>query len=75
MRKRLLYLSVVIFLAALGLSWVSHGTGVIKNDVTRNIYIPKELTMPLQVKAAYSVRGFVQCEFAAPAGVKIWHEL
>ena len=56
MRKRLLYLSVAIFLGALGLSWLTHGTGVVTNDLARNIYVPKDLTMPLQVKAAYNGR-------------------
>ncbi len=56
MKKSLLYLSIVIFLAVLGLSWVTHGSGVIRNDINRNIYIPTELTMPLQVKAAYNGR-------------------
>jgi hypothetical protein len=56
MKRLLLYLSVVIFLGVLGLSWLTHGTGVIKNDVARNIWIPTELTMPLQVKAAYNGR-------------------
>jgi hypothetical protein len=56
MRKALLYLSVAIFLGALGLSWLTHGRGVVKNDIAHNIYIPKELTMPLQVKAAYNGR-------------------
>jgi len=56
MRKALLYLSVAIFLGALGLSWLTHGSGVVKNDIAHNIYIPKELTMPLQVKAAYNGR-------------------
>ncbi|MEX2365757.1 MAG: ethylbenzene dehydrogenase-related protein, partial [Pseudohongiellaceae bacterium] len=39
---------------ALGLAWVTQGTGVIKNDLDRNIYIPDELTMPLQVQAAHN---------------------
>jgi hypothetical protein len=56
MKRLLLYLSIVIFLGVLGLSWLTHGTGVIKNDIARNIYIPSELTMPLQVKAAYNGR-------------------
>ncbi|MCA1769213.1 MAG: ethylbenzene dehydrogenase-related protein [Halomonas sp.] len=38
----------------LGLAWVTQGTGVIENDLERNIYIPDELTMPLQVQAAYN---------------------
>ena len=56
MKKALLYLSIAIFLGVLGLSWLTHGTGVVSNDIARNIYIPKELTMPLQVKAAYNGR-------------------
>ena len=56
MKKTLLYLSVAIFVGVLSLSWLTHGIGVIKNDIGRNIYIPKELTMPLQVKAAYNGR-------------------
>jgi len=36
--------------------WVTQGSGVIRNDLARNIYIPQELTMPLQVKAAYNGR-------------------
>ncbi len=56
MKKELLYLAVAIFLGALGLSWLTHGTGVVTNDLGRNIYIPRDLTMPLQVKAAYNGR-------------------
>ena len=56
MKKALLYLSIAIFLGVLGLSWLTHGTGVVNNDIARNIFIPKELTMPLQVKAAYNGR-------------------
>jgi hypothetical protein len=52
-RSRLLGAAVVLFVAALAISWLFHGTGVIGNDLSRNIYIPEELTMPLQVKAAY----------------------
>jgi hypothetical protein len=55
-KRTLLYLSLAIFIAVLGLSWFTHGTGVIRNDTSRNIYIPTELTMPLQVMAAYNGR-------------------
>jgi hypothetical protein len=48
--------ALVLFLGALLLSWLTHGTSVIKNDLARNIYIPDELTLPLQVKAAYNGR-------------------
>lgn len=53
-RETLLAIAVALFVVALGVSWLFHGTGVIRNDVKRNIYIPQELTMPLQVKAAYN---------------------
>ena len=56
MKRTLLYLSLAIFLGVLALSWVTHGSGVIRNDISRNIYIPSELTMPFQVKAAYNGR-------------------
>ncbi|WP_297796405.1 ethylbenzene dehydrogenase-related protein [uncultured Marinobacter sp.] len=39
---------------AMGLAWITQGTGVIHNDPERNIYIPGQLTMPLQVKVAYN---------------------
>jgi len=54
MKRTYLYLSLLIFLGVLGVSWLTHGTGVVKNDLERNIYIPETLTMPLQVKAAYN---------------------
>ena len=52
MKRMLLYLSLVIFFGMLGVSWLSHGTGVVRNDASRNIFIPDELMMPFQVKAA-----------------------
>lgn len=54
MRKLLVYLSIVIFLAVLGLSWITHGTGIVRNESDRQISIPKPLTVPLQVQAAYN---------------------
>ncbi|EAZ99854.1 ethylbenzene dehydrogenase-related protein [Marinobacter sp. ELB17] len=39
---------------ALGLAWVTQGSGVIEDDPERNISIPDELNMPLQVQAAYN---------------------
>src|SRR5688572_26847517 len=56
MKRIAFYAAPALFLGALGLSWLTHGTGVIKNDLSQNIYIPKELTMPLQVMVAYSDR-------------------
>ncbi len=54
MHAKPLALVVGLFVLMLALSWVFHGTGVIKNDLARNIYVPDTLTMPLQVKAAYN---------------------
>jgi hypothetical protein len=54
MRRLGVYAAVALFLSALGFSYMTHGTGIIKNDVSRNIYIPSELTLPLQVMAAYN---------------------
>jgi hypothetical protein len=56
MKRIAFYAALALFLGALGLSWLTHGTGVIKDDLGQNIYIPKELTMPLQVMVAYNDR-------------------
>jgi len=53
-RLQLLYVVLALFLGALGVSWVTHGTGIVRNDPDRHIAIPTPLTMPLQVKAAYN---------------------
>lgn len=39
---------------ALALAWIFNGQGVIKNDHERGIHIPDELSIPLQVRAAYN---------------------
>ncbi|MGM0982781.1 MAG: ethylbenzene dehydrogenase-related protein [Pseudomonadota bacterium] len=39
---------------ALALAWITQGSGVIEDEPARNIAIPDELTMPLQVQAAYN---------------------
>ncbi|MBZ0140811.1 MAG: hypothetical protein K8H87_13720 [Pseudorhodoplanes sp.] len=56
MRTMLVSICTAIFVAVLGIAWFTHGTGVVKNDIARNIFIPDERTMPLQVKAAYNGR-------------------
>jgi len=56
MRRLGLYAAIGLFLGALAVSWLTHGSGVVQNDTKRNIFIPKELTMPLQVMAAYNGR-------------------
>lgn len=55
-RQTLVWPAVAVFVGALGFSWLTHGSGVIKNDIARNIYIPNELTMSFQVRAAYNGR-------------------
>lgn len=52
-RRRALAVVTALFCAALLLSYLSHGTGVVRNDPARNIWIPGELTMPLQLQVAY----------------------
>jgi hypothetical protein len=49
-----LVIAIAVFVAVLLLSLITHGTGVVRNDPARNIWIPDELTMPLQVQAAYN---------------------
>ena len=53
--KRTTYLvfSTAIFTGLLVAAWMTHGTGIVRNDPERNIVIPEELTSTLQVKAAY----------------------
>ncbi len=41
-------------LTALGLVWIFNGQGIVRVDHDRNIAIPEELVMPLQVRAAYN---------------------
>jgi hypothetical protein len=51
-----LIIATVSFTAVLLLAFITHGTGVVHDDSARNIWIPGELTMPLQVQAAYNDR-------------------
>lgn len=53
-RRKGLVAALALFGAGLLLSWLSHGTGVVHDDPKRNISIPKQLTVPLQVQAAYN---------------------
>jgi hypothetical protein len=53
-RRRTAILVVTgLFTAALLLSLLTHSTGVVRNDPARNIWIPSELTMPLQLQVAF----------------------
>jgi Ethylbenzene dehydrogenase len=53
-KQALLATATLLFVLMLVMSWLFHGTGVVHNDAKRNINIPQELTLPLQVKAAYN---------------------
>lgn len=55
MARRTTYLaaSAAIFTGLLVAAWVTHGTGIVKDDPERNIVIPDELMSELQVKVAY----------------------
>lgn len=53
-RRNGLLAALALFGGGLLLSWVTHGTGVVRDDPKRNISIPKQLTVPLQVQAAYN---------------------
>jgi hypothetical protein len=55
-RRTALALVTVTFVVTLVLSLVTHGRGVIRNDAARNIWIPDDLTMPLQLQVAYNDR-------------------
>lgn len=74
-RHKLLATAAALFLAVLALSWVFHGTGVVRNDVSRNIYIPETLTMPLQVKTAYDGKN-IYFRYRWPAREpRIYHDM
>ena len=53
MQTKYLAGSAALFAGLLVLGWITHGTGIVKDDPERNIVIPDELLTELQVKAAY----------------------
>lgn len=55
-RRTALALVTAAFVAVLLLSLFTHGNGVIHDDASRNISIPDELTMPVQLQVAYDDR-------------------
>ena len=75
MRRTLFYVSLVVFIAVMGLSWLTHGTGVVHNDIDRNIYVPAELTMPLQIMAAYNGRDMFFRYRWATRQPSIYHDM
>ena len=54
LRVKGLVAALALFGGGLLLSWFTHGNGVVHDDLKRNISIPKQLTVPLQVQAAYN---------------------
>jgi len=52
-RQSALLIIAALFVAALLLALITHGSGVVRNDPGRHIWIPKELTMPLQLQVAH----------------------
>lgn len=70
-----LYASTILFGGALALSWFTHGTGVVIDDAKNNISIPKALTVPLQVQAAYNGTDvFFRYRWSAP-NAGIFHDM
>lgn len=47
-------LAILLLVGGVLLSWLTHGRGVVRDDPKRNISLPKTLTVPLQVRAAYN---------------------
>ncbi|WP_300297394.1 ethylbenzene dehydrogenase-related protein [Ferrovibrio sp.] len=75
MQRISLYAALVIFLGALGLSWLTHGNGVVRDDPKHHISIPKQLTVPLEVWAAYNGTDvFFRYRWPAP-NAGIFHDM
>jgi hypothetical protein len=55
-RETALLLVTGLFGAGLLLALLTHSTGVVRNDASRNLWIPDELTLPLQLQVAYNDR-------------------
>ena len=53
-RRTAIFIVAALFVAALLLSLLTHGTGIVRNGPARNLWIPDELTMPLRLQAAYN---------------------
>ncbi|TVP83357.1 MAG: hypothetical protein EA346_00665, partial [Thioalkalivibrio sp.] len=52
-RQSALLIVATLFIAALLLALITHGSGVVRSDPDRHVWIPSELTMPLQLQVAY----------------------
>mgnify|MGYP003460968077 FL=1 len=53
-RRTAIIVVAALFTTALLLSLFTHSTGVVRNDPARNIWIPPELTMPVELQVAYN---------------------
>lgn len=59
-------LALLLLLGGVLLSWLTHGSGVVRDDPERNISVPRTLTVPLQVRAAYNAeRVFINYRWPA----------
>ena len=47
-------IALVVFVIALGILWISNRQGVIGPDAAREVSVPEELTVPLQLRAAHN---------------------
>lgn len=75
MRRLGLLASGAVFLGALGLSWYTHGSGVVRDDPERNISIPANLTVPLQVQVAHNgTDAFFRYRWPSPSP-GIFHDM
>ncbi len=64
-----------LFAGALLVSWVTHGTGVVRDDPERHISIPETLTVPLQVQVAYNDRDIFFRYRWPSASTGIFHDI
>lgn len=75
MARTSLYASTMLFGGALALSWFTHGTGVVVDDANKHISVPQNLTVPLQVQAAYNGADvYFRYRWAAPTP-GIFHDM
>jgi hypothetical protein len=66
-RRTAILVVTALFVAALLLGLLTHGTGVVRDDPARNIWIPRELTMPVRLQVAYDDQQ-IYFRYRWPAG-------
>lgn len=47
-------IALILFVAAFGLLWASNRQGILLPDAARQVSVPQELTIPLQMRVAYN---------------------